>query len=519
MLNLLRNKIIHPFLFGVFPILFLSARNITQMRLGEITVPLIAAICITIVLSIIISRLIKEPRKSGLVISLFLLFLYSYGHLLGINSRFYFRIDGTKIGPDINVFILWIVLLSISLFFTIRSRRDLAILTRLANSTAVLLVTIQIFLIGQTVIFRSEVELHNDIAINSDIPGELPDIYHIILDGYGRQDILRQIYNVDNSALLDKLTRRGFIIADSSNCNYYATQQSLTSLFNLDYLQSFDILSPQARDCIQMESLLSKNRVFKHLARYGYKTVAFTSGYYMTDLKKVDYYYTPGMAFSEFQNIVLNTTPIPFISRSGKSQYELHRERINYILKKLPHLNNIHYPKMVFAHVICPHPPFVFGEHGEPVQVDRPFYKGDGSLYIEHGGTKEEYIAGYSEQIKYISKRIIKTIDEIIANSDRPPIIILQGDHGPASDANWENLAETNVKERYGILNAYYLPGQNKDIIYSSITPVNSYRVIFNHYFSTNFELLADESYFNLMSQPYAFVEITGELVGTKEDQ
>ncbi len=45
------------------------------------------------------------------------------------------------------------------------------------------------------------------------------------------------------------------------------------------------------------------------------------------------------------------------------------------------------------------------------------------------------------------------------------------------------------------ILNAYYLPGVDKDILYPSITPVNSFRLIFNLYFDTNFELLPDENY------------------------
>jgi hypothetical protein len=412
-----------------------------------------------------------------------------------------------------------LILLALAIFFAVKTRRDLSILSRLANTTAVLLVVIQVFFISQTIISREDIIVDDNITIGSDTPEELPDIYHIILDGYGRQDILKLIYNVDNSEFLNQLKDKGFIVADSSHCNYYATAQSLTSLFNLDYLQSFDMLSPEAKDCVQMIDMIADNRVFKFLTRHGYKIIAFASGHYMTDLDNADYYYSPGLTFNEFQNMILNTTPIPFLIRSSKNQYELHRELIEYTLTKLPRLNQIQQPKIVFAHIICPHPPFIIGENGESLHIDRPFRKGDGNLYIEQGGTREEYISGYSGQVKYISKRIIKTLDGIIANSDRPTIIILQGDHGPASDANWENLAETNVKERYGILNAYYLSHRNDGLIYPSITPVNSYRQILNEYFNTNFELLEDRSYFNRMSQPYAFIDITRELVEIKDNQ
>jgi hypothetical protein len=48
------------------------------------------------------------------------------------------------------------------------------------------------------------------------------------------------------------------------------------------------------------------------------------------------------------------------------------------------------------------------------------------------------------------------------------------------------------------ILNAYYLP-QGADQLYPSISPVNSFRLVFNSYFGTNFPLLEDVSY---QSQP-----------------
>jgi hypothetical protein len=72
--------------------------------------------------------------------------------------------------------------------------------------------------------------------------------------------------------------------------------------------------------------------------------------------------------------------------------------------------------------------------------------------------------------------------EELTNNSDTPPVLVLHGDQG------------TIIPDRrYNLLNAYYLPGQEYDgLLYPSITPVNTFRIIFNQYFNTNLELRDD---------------------------
>jgi hypothetical protein len=64
-------------------------------------------------------------------------------------------------------------------------------------------------------------------------------------------------------------------------------------------------------------------------------------------------------------------------------------------------------------------------------------------------------------------------------------------------------------KEGMRILNAIYMPRKNYDILYDSITPVNTFRVIFNSYFSQNYELLDDRNYNSFEFAPYSFTDIT----------
>jgi len=82
------------------------------------------------------------------------------------------------------------------------------------------------------------------------------------------------------------------------------------------------------------------------------------------------------------------------------------------------------------------------------------------------------------------------------------------GDHGPASMFNWNIEAPACLWERTSILYAILLPEhQNDDTMYPSITPVNTFRVIFNTYFGTDLPILEDNTY---MMSPALEVDVTG---------
>jgi hypothetical protein len=87
-------------------------------------------------------------------------------------------------------------------------------------------------------------------------------------------------------------------------------------------------------------------------------------------------------------------------------------------------------------------------------------------------------------------------VPKLIANSATPPIIIIQGDHGPT--------VPSQARERMRILNVYYLPGVDAPL-YPTITPVNTFRVIFNTYFGQNLELLDDVSLYSVYRHPFDY--------------
>ncbi len=155
-------------------------------------------------------------------------------------------------------------------------------------------------------------------------------------------------------------------------------------------------------------------------------------------------------------------------------------------------------PRFTFVHILAPHPPFVFGPNGEEV---RPFHMGytyvDGSHFYQNGGTQKMYSTGYAGQATYLSKLIVGAVTEILKKSSKPPVIIIQGDHGSKLRLDQEDVNKTDLNECFPNLNAFYVPPKVRAKLYDGITPVNSFRILFNGLFGDKFPMLADHSYYS----------------------
>jgi hypothetical protein len=251
--------------------------------------------------------------------------------------------------------------------------------------------------------------------------------------------------------------------------------------------------------------------VRRRLEDLGYSTVAFDSGYHRTRLDDADTYLRKfgldsyqtrlGGGINEFESILINTTALlllldgnttmqaELLDRISEPSRLVHFNRINFILDTLPTVSSFPGPKFVFVHLVIPHEPYVFDSNGAfiPNQPDRS-------------------VLGYRRQIEYVNSRIIPILDDIITESETPPIIILQGDHGGGETIDGF--------ERLKILNAYYFPGVGKQALYDSITPVNTFRVLFDSYFDTELGLLPDISYHSVRPDRFRLTEAADDRPG-----
>jgi len=129
----------------------------------------------------------------------------------------------------------------------------------------------------------------------------------------------------------------------------------------------------------------------------------------------------------------------------------------------------------------------------------------------------DEKIA-YIDQLKFANKEITKVIEKILDKNEKS-IIILQSDHGSGFDVNFENPDESMMLQRLSILNAYYAPEISKNRFHENITPVNSFRIIFNDYFNGDYKILEDRNYWNHGNAPWDFNDITEIIVKNNDER
>jgi hypothetical protein len=141
-------------------------------------------------------------------------------------------------------------------------------------------------------------------------------------------------------------------------------------------------------------------------------------------------------------------------------------------------------PKLVFAHFLSPHPPYVFDENGGNVVPHKE--QGDISISpIAFVLNKKSYLG----QAKYMEKNLLEVVNFILKKSKQPPIIIIQGDHGfsPYSDidtmAGKKIPSPENINARMRVLAAYFFPQGGNVVLYDTITPVNMVRGMLQYYF------------------------------------
>jgi hypothetical protein len=321
---------------------------------------------------------------------------------------------------------------------------------------------------------------------------------------------LNDLYDYDNSSFIQSLEDRGFYIATRSQSNYSQTALSLASSLNMEYLSGFSTAFSNRGQLIGMIRN-SQTRLF--LEHLGYKFVTFSTGYPLTNISNSDYYFS-STQIDNSNNLevllLMNSVGVIFFEQGWInlpiSRYRSVQERINYTFttlgEKVPLINT---PKMVFAHIIAPHPPFIFDQNGS-VFPEEFYFLQDGNTFRV---SREDYIQNYVGQLIYINNRILQTIDGILANSQTAPIIIIQADHGPGAYLDQSSAENTCPEERFSILNAYYLPQAGASQLWDDISPVNTFPYIFNTYFGTHIKLLPNEEYYSTWERPFNFINVT----------
>ena len=487
----------HPMFLAAYPVIALLSHNIGQLRpqlgLRAIGVSVGGAVVLLVVLRLILG----SWTTAGLLASLAIILFYSYGPAYELLGQV--QVGGTSLGRHRYLVPLWTGLLILGTLLALRGKGEP---TLALNVMALIAVAIPLLrLLGTELGIRSGSAYAAELDLELTAADPMPDIYYIVLDGYGRQDVLQREFGLNNSSFIAELEDMGFQVADCSMSNYAQTELTFSTVLNLNYIDALgDGFTVEADDRSQMWPLIRDSLVRNLLEELGYQIVAFETGFRWSELEDADIYLAPPrsgeVGLNAFEATLLRSTAawavldqarsLPdFLVRDFDRSAEQQYGRVLYALDQLERSAEIPGPKFVFAHIVSPHPPFVFDARGDFRDV------------LEHGDSlsEAEYVNGYRDQVIYLNARVAKAVGQIVEASTVTPTIILQSDHGPGNGSS---------TDRMSILNAIRLPAGGKPIS-ESISPVNTFRLILNRLFEADMPLLPDESFFSTYDAPYDF--------------
>lgn len=489
--------LVHPLLFAILPAIFLWGQNFGEVPLREVFPTLAVLIIFGGLVWSFLWIFFRDFEKSAVMSSVFLIEVLSFGYIYNI---FFYN-------SFIQLRFLWaffaLSLIFVVLWFLVRKTKN-NLLNKNKAMTVAVSVFILISLFQVTLGYYTEYKdaRRDNMEIVLDVGDEtrnFRDIYYIILDGYSSPEVVRDVMGLEEiDQTVAFLEEKGFFVADQSRSNYPLTLWSLPSSLNMRYLQD-----PGAD---KRHFVLAENHKVKDFLKlYGYKYLHFGDDAFTYFNRYADENINLGL-FSPYQTAVWYNTAFRPLQDLSNTQFDTLANRFGFLdsrltqwkrvkfkleeLSKVPNKENS--PVFVFAHFLALSTANVFDENGD--------------FLTEEEADNRGVIRNYLGQIVYINKEVKNLVDVLLENSDPEPIIIIQGDHGFPFWANRdliEDFAQPDrakeliVPHRYSfpIFNAYYFPEGGDKLLYNSITPVNTFRILFNYYFGQSIDLLDDVSY------------------------
>ncbi len=486
-----------PVALALYPVLFLYSHNQGQTYFADVVRPLLIAALGSAALLGVLWAVLRDLARASVLASLAVILFFAHGHVVNVIAG-----AGTR-AAWIAVVVEGLLVAGAAVALWRAKRVPDALSNLLVVAAAIFvafpLVSIAVHAVRRTAEGPSAAA--TGPTAGETAPSVRPDIYYVILDSYASGASLGEFYDYDNTPFLDALRARGFYVADGSHSNYGSTLLSLSSSLNMTYLDEMTAPHRETGDRTVLMNAVRQSAVVQSLRARGYRFVNIASGFSGTDpMPEADVEMKPRKGYlNEFELLLVSTTPLAMVPalRDVTDPFLLRRGAVLNAFESLGAVPEDPNPQFVLAHVLTPHPPFVFDREGNMKERKGRFNQ---TKY-----TKAEYVDGYRGQVEYANGQLLDAIDRILARypKDRRPVIILQGDHGPKSLRRGKAGTEAFNRERFQILNAYLVP--DGCVLYPTISPVNSFRALFSCLFGEQLAPLPDQSFFSTSRKPYNF--------------
>jgi hypothetical protein len=509
---------VHPIALAIYPVVFLYGENLGEASPTDLVVPLLAVLAGTLALYGLLRLVLRSTARAALAASLLVIAGLEYGRIAT-------ALDGTPLSGG-RLLVAITVATLVGLVLIVRTRRDLTTVNRILDVLSVVLVVV-----ASTGVLAWEVPraLGSRPSAAADVPsagngssGEARpkrDIVYVVVEDIGSPGILARHYGLTDPHAFDWLDELGFEVVERSATNYGKTIHMLASTFNMEYLDGVaGQMGVASGDYHPLFDLVDDNAVARFLKGQGYRYIHIGSWWDPTEessLADVNYGVS---ATSDFLAAFVDTTVVPEVidrlprlgirlpgvdPKGVQAQYDGAIEGFGRILD----VADAPGPKFVFAHLLIPHEPFVFNEDGSRVTPAQTRSRTAAQQFLQ--------------QALYTNRRLEEIARALL---DRPeaerPIVIIQTDEGPnpprfvanEDTFDWRGATDEELQIKFGVLNAFYLPGLSDTdaAIEPTMTTVNTFRFLFDRYFGADLPLLPDRLYqYRDKSHPYDLTDVT----------
>ena len=527
-------KIFHPFLIAFFPIIAVYSVNIGLIQLEQFILTTLLIVGSAFLFFLCLKRILKNRKKAALIVTLSFIIFFSFGHVYNMLNQI--SIDDVDLGSNRILLPIFTILFGIGSFLIIKTKRTLDNATSIVNTVSVVIIFVIVVMVGietfgcdecliqqntswsfdffsdEKIDLSSYFEDHSFSISESD---SLPNIYYIILDGYPRNDVLKKHVNFDNSEFTDLLKQRGFHVAENSHTNYSFSSPSISSTMNMNYINFLaDEVGEDSRDYNPILGkdfgLYADNQVIKNFKLMGYKVVKIgLVSTYLHEIPLADLspcYKTIHLMDNRLLDAVGSTSMIGyFIERWAEEQQ---RQITLCDFEELPKISGyFEEPVFVWSHIMLPHFPLIFGPNGESITPGQSLLTMN---HPEYTGSGWDIKTQFVQQLQFSNKKSMEFIDKILEN-EKQSIIIIQSDHGSAFGVNLQNPTDDDAFQKLSNLSAIYFPDEkHREMLTDDRTNVNTFRLVFNSYFGSDYEMLEDRTYWGLsIKKPFWFKDVT----------
>lgn len=499
----------HPLLLGIYPLLALLVSNISEIDIAKGTRSVWITLGLILLVWLVLLLVFRNWGKAALGASLVLLVFFAQAH----------------VQPYYWVVVLLAAALFVWLFFWQDER--VASVNVALNVAGIVLVALAIYQLStferapdETAAPLSTPPVNVEATIVDEVVSK-PDVYLFILDAYPRADFLAQEFGYDNQPFVDALEAMGLYVGQCSQSNYLNTRLTLSSMYNMQYVDELTAeMEPPAERLEDLDPFIQSNTVRATFEELGYDILAFEMGnvwaewrdadqfIFLNDQEYLDFYSALvsdqllgtgvgellfGLDMNDFEWFLVQTTALKYLfdtidTQSAATldedfvQMMLKYQLVRFVFDEIRNVPDIPGPKFTLIHILLPHHPYPF--------------TADGGLLLSYEDEDQAFV----DQIAYLNSQMVPTIEHLMATSEQEPIIIVMGDHGVAPPGSGGGSSD--------ILNVYNLPDGGEDLLYPTISPINTFRLIFSHYFGLDVDLLDDRSFVSGQSTPLDFIEV-----------